>query len=200
MDPPLLTAFAGIAAALFITELTDKDALLLLALAGREKASTVFLAGVSAFALTTALFVTAGSLITRLVPIAWVKFAGGTIMIAYALWEARGLVGERFVEREEREVEKKAAGWRVFVSMVGALVILDVAGDATEVLTIVFVAHYSNALLVFAGVCTGLILATGVETALGSRLGKLLTPARIRNVSVVVFLILGTFIILSAFT
>ncbi len=194
---PFATAFATIAAALFVTELTDKDALLLLTLAGRGKASVVFLAGSTAFILTTTLFVTVGSLINNLVPIPWVKVAGGSIMIAYGLWEAKGLVGQGLVEKEERGVGMKAPGWKVFFSMVAALALLDIAGDATEVLTIVFVAQYSDALLVFTAACTGLILATALETALGNRLGKLLTPARIRYVSVVVFLTLGAFIILS---
>jgi putative Ca2+/H+ antiporter (TMEM165/GDT1 family) len=192
-----VTAFVGIAVALFVTELTDKDALLLLTLAGRGRAGVVFLAGTTAFVLTTTLFVTVGSLITSLVPILWVKLAGGSVMVAYGLWEARGFVGQRLVEREERETGAKDGGWRVFLSMVGALALLDIAGDATELLTIVFVAQYSDALLVFAAACTGLIVATAAETALGSRLGRMLTPVRIRYVSVAVFLALGAFIILS---
>jgi putative Ca2+/H+ antiporter (TMEM165/GDT1 family) len=55
----------------------------------------------------------------------------------------------------------------------------------------VFVAQYSDAALVFSGACVGLIAATVVETALGNRLGRALTPRGVRFVSVAVSLLLG---------
>jgi putative Ca2+/H+ antiporter (TMEM165/GDT1 family) len=195
---PLPTAFATIAFALFVTELTDKDALLLLTLAARTRATLVFLAGATAFVMTTAIFVTVGTLISALVPIIWVRLAGGSFMIGYGLWEARGVVGLGVVDKEEKSLERRLDGWKAFFSIVAALALLDIAGDATEVLTIVLVAQYSNALLVFSASCVGLIAATAFETALGNKLGAMLTPKRIRYASMVVFLALGTFIIVSS--
>lgn len=194
-----LTSFAVIAATLFVTELTDKDAFLLIAVSTKVRALLVFLAGVSAFTFTTALIVTLGSLLVTLVPVSWVRLAGGAVMIAYGIWEARGLVGERAVEEEESKIAKAGSAWKVFVTMVVALALLDLAGDATEVLTIVYVAHYANPFLVFSGACTGLISATAVETALGNRLGRLLTPRRLRYGSAAAFLILGFSIILLSY-
>ncbi len=193
----LLTAFAGIASALFVTELTDKDAILLLTMATRTRPLTVFLAGATAFAFTTAVIVSFGSLALRVVPISWIKLAGGGVMIAYAILEVRGLVGQKTVEREEGRLEKRGTGWRGFFAFVAALVLLDLAGDATEILTVVFVAQYSDASLVFAASCAGLFAATAAETALGNRLAHVLTRERIRLFSIGIFLILGTFIIFS---
>ena len=193
----LLTAFVTITVALFITELTDKDALLILTLATKSRALVVFLAGSTAFIITTTLFVTLGTLASTFLPILWIKLAGGAIMISYGLWEARGLLGLGMVTREEQKLESRRVGWRVFLGMVGTLALLDIAGDATEILTIVLVAQYSDALLVFTATCTGLIAATAMETALGNRLGRLLTPHRLRYVSIVVFLSLGVGIIIS---
>ncbi len=119
-------------------------------------------------------------------------------MIAYGLWGVRGLIGRGVVEREEKTIEARKEGWKAFFAMVGALALLDIAGDATEVLTVVLVARFSNLLLVFAACCAGLVSATALETALGNRIGKLLTPGRIRYVSIVVFLSIGTFIIATA--
>ena len=119
-------------------------------------------------------------------------------MIAYGLWEARGLMGQKLIEEEEKKLEKEGKGTRAFLGMVGALVVLDLAGDATQVLTIVFVAHYPNILLVFGATCIGLIAATALETILGNRLGKMLTPGRLRYISMGVFLVLGSFIILTS--
>jgi len=196
MVDPLPVAFAAIASALFVTELTDKDAMLLLTLAARTRALFVFLAGATAFVITTTIFVTVGTLIGAVVPILWVRLVGGAFMIGYGLWEARSAVSHGDVEKEKRSLERRFGGWMAFFSIVAALALLDIAGDATEVLTIVLVARYSNPVLVFSAACTGLISATAFETALGNRLGRMLTPQRIRYVSTVVFL--GAFIFISS--
>jgi putative Ca2+/H+ antiporter (TMEM165/GDT1 family) len=196
----LIAAFFAVAAALFITELTDKDALLLLTLSTRLRAVRVFLAGATAFTVTTALIVALGTFLIGVVPIFWVKIAGGGVMVVYALWEARGLVGRGAIEAEESKLSSAGGGWRAFFAMVSALALLDLAGDATEVLTLVLVAQYQAPLFVFSGCLAGLLAATAVETALGNRLGRVLTPGRIRYASVVVFLALGLSIIFLAGT
>jgi putative Ca2+/H+ antiporter (TMEM165/GDT1 family) len=196
---PLLISFVTIAAALFVTELTDKDALLLLSVATRVRASVVFLAGAVAFVFDTAVIVLLGSLLLTVVPIFWVRMAGGAAMLAYGLWEARGLVGKGAVDREESRIKKSGSSWKLFLTLLGSLIVLDLAGDATEILTIIFVAQYENALLVFFAVCLGLVAATAVETALGNRLGRILTPSRIRFGSMLVFLVLGVAIVLSTY-
>ena len=198
MDP-LLVSFATIAAALFVTELTDKDALLILSVATRVRAPVVFVAGAVAFVFDTAVIVLLGALLLTVVPIFLVRLAGGAAMLAYGLWEARGLAGKGTVDREESRIEKSRSSWKVFLTLLGSLIVLDLAGDATEILTIVFVAQWDNALLVFLAASAGLVAATGVETALGNRLGKILTPGRIRFGSMLVFLALGTAIILTTY-
>ena len=195
----LLIIFTTIAATLFVAELTDKDALLILSVATRVRALLVFAAGAIAFVINTALIVFLGEILLTVVPIFWVRIAGGAVMLAYGLWEARGLVGKGTVEREESRIKRSGSSWRVFLTLLGSLMALDLAGDATEILTIVFVAQYDNALLVFFAVSSGLVAATGVETALGNRLGKILTPRRIRFGSMLVFLALGVAIILSTY-
>ena len=194
----LPVAFATIASALFVTEMTDKDAFLLLTLAAKTRAAVVFLAGATAFVITTAIFVTVGTLISTAVPILWVKLIGGAFMIGYGLWEARNVNSRGDVEKEERSLERRFGGWMTFFSIVAGVALLDIAGDATEVLTIVLAARYSSPILVFSAACTGLVSAAAFETALGNRLGRMLTPQRVRYVSMIVFLVLGTFIIISS--
>lgn len=60
MADSTLASFGLIAATLFVAELTDKDAFLLIAMSTKIRARVVFLAGATAFALTTTLFVTLG--------------------------------------------------------------------------------------------------------------------------------------------
>lgn len=196
MAEELLLSLGIIVGTMFVAELTDKDAFLILALSTRIRPSRVFLAGATAFILTSAVIVTTGALLVTIVPIVWVRYVGGGVMIAYGLWEVKGLVGQRLIEKEESRLLRNNGGWRTFAAMVGTLALLDLAGDATEILIVLFMAQYSDALLVFAGSCVGLVTATAFETALGNRLGRLLTPQRIRYGSIVVFLALGTSIII----
>ena len=198
MVDSLLVTFATIAAALFVTELTDKDAFLLLTLAAKTRAAVVFLAGATAFVITTTVFVTVGTLISAAFPILWVRLAGGAVMIGYGLWEARGVDSRGDAEKEERSMERRFGGWMTFFTIVAGVALLDMAGDATEVLTIVLAARYSNPILVFSAASTGLVSAAAFEAALGNRLGRMLTPHRVRYVSMIVFLVLGTFIIISS--
>ena len=198
MTEAFAASFLTIVVTLFLAELTDKDALLLLTLATKLRAKTVFFAGSAAFVLTTVVNVAVGAVIGLYVDLALVKMAGGLVMIAYGLWEVRGVVGQKAIEKEEKKLESSGTGWRPFLTMVGALALLDLAGDATMVLTIVFMAHYSDAPLVFSATCVGLVGAVAVETALGNRIGRFLTPMRLRYLSVVVFITLGVFIIFSS--
>jgi putative Ca2+/H+ antiporter (TMEM165/GDT1 family) len=162
----------------------------------RVRARVAFFAGATAFVATTTIIVILGSLLVQLVPVDWIRLAGGLIMITYGLWQARGLVGTWAVGSEESRIARAGSAWKVFAPLAFALAVLDLAGDATEVLTIVLVARYQDPPFVFSSVCVGLLSATAVETALGNRLGKLLTPGRLRIGSATIFLTLGVFIVL----
>ena len=190
-----IASFVTIAATLFVAELTDKDALLLLAISTKVRARLAFAAGATAFAITTTIIIAAGSLIVAVVPVDWVRVAGGVVMLGYGLWEARGLIGEKEVEKEESRIARSGSQWRVFLALVASLALLDLAGDATEVLTVVLVANYGLPLFVFSSVWVGLVSAAAAEATLGSKLGKLLTPRRLQVSSAVIFILLGLFII-----
>jgi len=196
MAPPSVISFATVAATIFAAELTDKDALLLIAISTKVRARLAFLAGATAFIFTTTIIVGAGSLIVAVVPVFWIRVTGGVVMIGYGLWEVRGLVGQGQVERQESRIAHGGSQWRIFATLVAALALLDLAGDATEVLTIVLVAQYAVPLFVFSSVCVGLLSAAAVETALGNRLGALLTPRRLQFGSAGIFLILGVTVVL----
>ncbi len=195
----LFGAILTIFAAVFVAELTDKDALLLLALATKTKPKTIFAAGSITFVMTTAIIVLAGSALVIYVPILWIKVAGGVIMLAYAVWELRGVIGIGEVEKTEERLLRHAdgLGGRAILSVIVALAALDLAGDATELLIIVFVAQFRNPLLVFVSASMALIVATGLETIVGNRLRTILSPRRIRYASIGIFFLLGASIIVT---
>jgi putative Ca2+/H+ antiporter (TMEM165/GDT1 family) len=197
----LATAFLTVAFAIFVAELTDKDALLLLTLAAKSNPWRVFAAGSVAFTITSAIIVLVGSAVVEFIPIFWIKVAGGAIMLGYAIFQY--VKGQREDQKIEKRGESLARGQNrgalvAFLTIVLTLVLLDLAGDATELLIVVFVAQFQNLLLVFSAAVLALVAASAVETALGHRLGKLLSERRIRFFSIVVFLIIGSVIIASA--
>jgi putative Ca2+/H+ antiporter (TMEM165/GDT1 family) len=197
----LAGAFLTVVITIFVAELTDKDALLLLSLATRMRPLLVFAAGSVAFTITSAIIVLLGSVLVEYVPIFWVKIVGGIIMIGYAALEyLRGLRAEKNPEKKAEKFSKNFGKREAyaFMGILVSLIVLDLAGDGTELVTIVFVAQFGNALLVFAGAVAALVAASAVEAALGSRLSKLLSAKKIRYVSVVVFLIIGSVIILTS--
>jgi Ca2+/H+ antiporter, TMEM165/GDT1 family len=190
----LVVPFLTVVVTIFIAELTDKDALLLLALATRIRPRVAFAAGATAFTITTAIIITIGYFLLRVIPVFWIRLAGGVIMIVFAIWQ---YVSTEEETEEKRLVERtsRKSTWSIFLGAVSLLIILDLAGDATEVLTIVLVARFSNALLVFLGAVLALVAASGVETILGSRLKRYLSPKRLRILSLAVFLVIGSFVI-----
>jgi len=197
----MLDALAAIGGTIFVAELTDKDALLLLSLATTTKNSfLVFAAGAIAFTITAAIIASLGSLVVGYIPITWIKVAGGAVMLGYALFEyRRSRVSESGLEDKERRFARRHERTEAYalVAMIASLAALDLAGDATELLIIVFVAAYRNALLVFIGATVALVCASAVEVALGSRLRRVLSSKNIRRFSVIIFLLIGTVIVVS---
>jgi putative Ca2+/H+ antiporter (TMEM165/GDT1 family) len=181
--------------AIFIAELTDKDALLLLALATKINPRIVFASGLVAFTITTAIIVSVGSFLISVIPVFWITLSGAVIMIGYGVWTLLGLhKDDKGLKEEEGKLlahsfEKNA--WSIFLGIVPVLVLLDLAGDATEILIIVFVANLQNVAVVFFGSLIALAAATALEITIGNALGKFLSLQRIKLVSSLVFLALG---------
>ena len=197
-DHTTLSIMAAVASAVFVAELTDKDALLILTLATKHRPWFVFAAASVTFTITTAIIAVAGYFLVNVFPVYWIKIVGGVIMICYGFW---GFL--RGSEKELAEEEKLLARtslksmWPAFLAVVSMLALLDLAGDATEVLIIVFVAHFRNVVLVFVSALIGLIAANALETAVGNRLRNHLSLKKLRLFSLLVFTTIGTAIIIT---
>jgi len=185
--------------AVFIAELTDKDALLILALATKIRPRIVFASGLVAFTITTAIIVSLGSFLISVIPVFWITLSGAVIMIGYGvLLLLRVRNDEESLKEEETRLVKRSTeknAWSTFLSIVPMLVLLDLAGDATEILIIVFVANLQNVVLVFVGSLVALAAATALETTIGHTLSRILSLQRIKLVSSLVFLTLGIVVI-----
>lgn len=196
----LVGALITVIVTIFVAELTDKDALLLLSLGTRMKPLLVFAAGSIAFTITTAVIVLVGSALVNYVPIFWIKIAGGAIMLGYAGLEFfKGLQAEASLEKEENRFIGSLGRRELhaFFGIIASLIVLDLAGDATELITVVFVAQFGDALLVFAGAVVALVAASALETVLGNSLARFLSSKNIRYLSILVFLVIGSIIIIT---
>ena len=71
--------------------MTDKDALLILALATKIRPRIVFASGLVAFTITTAIIVLLGSFLISVIPVFWITLSGAVIMIAYGVWLLLGV-------------------------------------------------------------------------------------------------------------
>ncbi len=198
------SALLTVTTAVFIAELTDKDALLILALATKIRPRIVFASGLAAFTITTAIIVLLGSFLISVIPVFWITLSGAVIMIAYGVWLLLGIRNDEDGVKDEetklltRSAEKNA--WSIFLGIVPILVLLDLAGDATEILIIVFVANLQNVVLVFVGSLLALAAATALETTVGHTLSRVLSLHRIKLVSSLVFLTLGIVVIVGMLT
>jgi putative Ca2+/H+ antiporter (TMEM165/GDT1 family) len=194
---PLFT----IAGTIFIVELADKDALFLLSLATTKSGWLVFAAGSISFTITSGIIVLVGSVLVSYIPVIWIKLAGGGVMLAYAIWGyVRGLKAERSIERQEKRVLEGGSKRALysFLVILSSLMLLDLAGDATELVTVLFVAQYRNVLLVFIGAVIALVAASGLEAILGNSLGRVLSARGARYLSTALFLVIGTVIIVTS--
>lgn len=183
-----------------MAESTDKDALLILSLATRIRPRIVFAAGSVAFTITSAVIVTLGHILISYVSPSYVSLAGGVIMIGYGVWTffQPSREGREVSDVERKLSAKRAEGpFSIFLTAVGLLILLDLAGDATEVLTILFVARFADVFIVFIAAVVALISATAVETTIGNRLSRILSANRIRVFSLLVFITIGSTAILS---
>jgi len=190
---------ATVASAVFVAELTDKDALLILTLATRYKPWFVFAAASVTFTITTAIIAVAGYFLVNVFPVYWIKIVGGVIMICYGFWGFLRGSEKELAEEEEKLLARTSlkSMWPAFLAVVSMLALLDLAGDATEVLIIVFVAHFKNVVLVFVSALIGLIAANALETAVGNRLRNHLSLKKLRLFSLLVFTTIGTAIIIT---
>ncbi len=120
-------------------------------------------------------------------------------MICYGLWGFIKASEKELAKEEEKLLARTSTKsmWSGFLAAVSMLALLDLAGDATEVLIIVFVARFNNVFLVFASALIALIAATALETTIGNRLRNHLSPKNLRLFSLLVFTILGTTILVT---
>jgi len=188
----------------------DKGQLVVITLATRYDAKTVFLGSMGAFTLWSALEVAFGQYVVSVLPAGTVTLVAGGLFLLFGLWTARS-AARGIRDGEPSAPAAVGAGLDVGISgrlipdpvlaragrygglLTGFLFVLFAEfGDKTQLLTINLAATFPDApYSVFVGVVAALALRTGVDAVIGGRVEAVLPTAYIEAGAAVVFLAFG---------
>jgi len=165
-----------------LAEMGDKTQLLAMAFATRFPARTVLGAVFVATLLNHAVAVTAGQLLTTVIPVDVIALVAALSFILFGLWTVRG-------DTLEGEHERPSA-YGPFLTVAIAFFLAEI-GDKTQLATVSLAVEYGSPLAVLLGTTTGMVAADGFGIALGVTLGRRLPEASIRLASAGVFVSFG---------
>jgi putative Ca2+/H+ antiporter (TMEM165/GDT1 family) len=191
VDPAVVAvAFAAI----FVVELPDKTFVAALVLSTRYRPWAVWIGVGLAFLVQTLIACTVGGLVT-LLPHRLVEVVAGLIFLAGAILLFREAPKADAGEAEaEEEYAAKAAVPRAGLGAVGASFLVLFAaewGDLSQLLTISLVGKYHDAVSVFIGAWTALLVVSGLAVVAGRFLLRYLRLSTIHYVGAAVCLLLA---------
>jgi putative Ca2+/H+ antiporter (TMEM165/GDT1 family) len=181
----VLAAFAVV----FLAELGDKTQLVALTLAGRYPPARVLgVLGLALVALQT-VSVTAGALLSRLVPDRVIAVGAGALFLGFAVWTWRAADGE-----EEGDASTSQAGlWGVAAAFFVAEL-----GDKT-MLTTASLAADRGAVPVWIGSLAAMAAATALAVLAGRALSGRVRASTLRHLGAVAFAVAGVATVVGAF-
>ncbi len=172
----VLAAFAVV----FLAELGDKTQLVALTLAGRYPALKVLAALGAAIAVLQTLSVTAGALVSEVVPDRAIAVGAGLLFLGFAVWTWRS--------RDAGDDDESAAGTGL-LSVAGAFFLAEL-GDKT-MLTTAGLAADRGAVPVWIGSFAAMLAATALAVVAGRALMARVSPAALRTIGAVAFAVVG---------
>ena len=189
-----LTAIAVTFGTIFLVELPDKTFIATLVLSTRYRPLLVWLGVGMAFAVQTAVAVTAGALAT-LLPDTLLKTIALVIFLLGAIVLFRTAPGADAEEKEqEEEFAAKATETRTGLRAVGASFLVLFAaewGDLSQLLTISMVARFDNHVSVFVGAWSALLVVSGLAVLAGRVLLRYMRLSVLHYIGAAVCLVLA---------
>ncbi|MGZ5418566.1 MAG: TMEM165/GDT1 family protein [Nocardioides sp.] len=189
-----LTAIAVTFGTIFLVELPDKTFIATLVLSTRYRPLLVWLGVGLAFAVQTAVAVTAGALAT-LLPDTLLKTIALVIFLLGAIVLFRTAPGADAEEKEqEEEFAAKATETRTGLRAVGASFLVLFAaewGDLSQLLTISMVARFDNHVSVFIGAWSALLVVSGLAVLAGRVLLRYMRLSVLHYIGAAVCLVLA---------
>ena len=191
MDPAVIAVAFG---AIFLVELPDKTFVAALVLSTRYRPFAVWVGVGLAFLVQTAIACTVGGLVT-LLPHRLVELVAALIFLAGAILLLREAPKADAGEAEtEEEFAAKATSPKSGLAAVGASFLVLFAaewGDLSQLLTISLVGRYHDALSVFVGAWSALLVVSGLAVVAGRFLLRYLRLSTIHYVGAAVCFLLA---------
>jgi Ca2+/H+ antiporter, TMEM165/GDT1 family len=178
-----MTAFMASLIFVVLAEMGDKTQLLAMAFASRFRWQTVMWGVFVATAVNHLMAAYAGSYLTLIVPIEYIKMAASISFILFGLWTIRGdtLSGEDLKYHF-------TPFWTVAIAFFMAEI-----GDKTQLATISLAVQYQTVLLVWMGTTLGMIISDGFGILVGIVLGKKIPERIIKWGAALIFIGFGVF-------
>jgi putative Ca2+/H+ antiporter (TMEM165/GDT1 family) len=180
----VLAAFAVV----FLAELGDKTQLVALTLAGRYPALKVLGVLGAAIVVLQTLSVTAGALISEVVPDRAIAVGAGVLFLGFAVWTWRS--------RADQDDDDAGAGRAGLLSVAGAFFLAEL-GDKT-MLTTAGLAADRGAIPVWIGSFAAMLAATALAVVAGKALMTRVSPTTLRAIGAVAFAIVGAVTLVGA--
>jgi Ca2+/H+ antiporter, TMEM165/GDT1 family len=179
----IMTAFIASLIFVVLAEMGDKTQLLAMAFASRFRWQTVMWGVFVATAVNHLMAAYAGSYLTLLVPIEYIKIAASVSFILFGLWTIRGdtLSGED-------QKYHFTPFWTVAIAFFMAEI-----GDKTQLATISLAVQYQTVLLVWMGTTLGMVISDGFGIMVGIVLGKKIPERIIKWGAALIFIGFGVF-------
>ncbi len=186
MVAPSVYGFAVVLLVIGGLEVFDRTSFALIALASRNAPLETWFGGSAAFVLTTGVSVALGTGLSALFGpdrTGLLRIAGGVFLIGYALWT---------YFRKEGEAENGSRAPRTAFAAAFLTILVLELGDTTMIFEVVFVANF-GALVVLAAGALALVAVAAWDVWLGRRLGRRISPERLKRIVVVVLVLVGAF-------
>ena len=165
-----------------IAELGDKTQLAILYLASNTRKYFQLLFGVIlAFIIADGLAIILGDMITRFIPLQYIKIISGTVFILF------GILSLLNKNKEESESKLKSPFFTGFV-----IVLVSEMGDKTQIASGLFAAKFHPA-LVFLGVITALTMLSVMAIYLGKSILNKLNRKLVSHIAGVLFILIGVY-------
>jgi putative Ca2+/H+ antiporter (TMEM165/GDT1 family) len=171
-------------------EVFDRTSFATMALSARAHGRATWAGASSAFVLTSVISVTIGvALVAALGPgnLGWLRVAGGSFLIAYAVWLY-------FHPEEEESPHLRENVRSAFIAAFVTIAVLEI-GDTTMIFMIVFVPTWGWFTVLVAG-ALALIAVAAWNVLLGQKIGAHLKPRTLNRVVVVALTVVGALTIL----
>ena len=164
-----------------LAEMGDKTQLLAMALACRFRWQTVMLGVFAATLCNHFLAVIAGTYLTQMIPLHYVRIAASASFILFGFWTLHG---------DTLEGEDKRFNYSPFWTVAIAFFLAEM-GDKTQLATVALAAEYQSIFAVWFGTTTAMLIADALGIIVGIVLGKKIPERLIKWVAALIFIAFG---------